>query len=107
MPAKVTEMLVAPAQLRGTAFHVPADMSQTAICHTQVATNGNFYGPFLSGRGPAPPPPPPAPGCGAELQRGGCLPGPKLKCLACTVLHKAELSKVGCQQGDIKALCGG
>lgn len=103
MPDQVAKMQAKLAELRLTAYANPSN-KQTALCQAQVAANGNFYGPFINGSGPAPGPPIPPASCKAAMQKDGCLTGKRLTCELCAVRHKADVTKV-CDQADIKALC--
>ena len=76
--------------------------SRLQACMAKVAANGNFYGPFINGTGPAPGP---APGCEVALKKDGCLTGKLLTCLACAEIHRDDLAHAGCVKGDYKALC--
>ena len=66
--------------------------SRLQACMAKVAANGNFYGPFINGTGPAPGP---APGCEVALKKDGCLTGKLLTCLACAEIHRDDLAHAG------------
>ena len=53
LPGQVAKMQAKLAELRRSAYSEPSNM-QTALCQAKVVANGNFYGPFINGSGPAP-----------------------------------------------------
>jgi len=55
LPGQVAKMQAKLAELRRSAYSEPSNM-QTALCQAKVVANGNFYGPFINGSGPAPGP---------------------------------------------------